>query len=36
MKINTPLSNGHRPELDSYPELDGADGAYYQSLIGIL
>ena len=31
MKINAPLSNGYRPEL----ELDGADGAYYQSLIGI-
>ena len=36
MKINAPLSNGYRPELDSSPELDGSDGAYYQSLIGIL
>ena len=36
MKINAPLSNGYRPELDSSPQLDGADGAYYQSLIGIL
>ena len=36
MKINAPLSNGYRPELDSSPELNGADGAYYQSLIGIL
>ena len=26
MKINAPLSNGCRPELDRYPELDGADG----------
>ena len=30
MKINAPLSNGYRPELDNSPELDGADGAYYQ------
>ena len=29
-KINDPLSNDYRPELDSSPELDGADGAYYQ------
>ena len=36
MKINAPLSNGYRPELDSSPELDGSDGAYYQSLIRIL
>ena len=36
MKINAPLFNGYRPELDSSPELDGADGAYYQSLIGII
>ena len=38
-KIHAPLSNEYRPELDSSPELDGsdgADGAYYQSLIGIL
>ena len=35
-KINAPLSNDYIPELDSYPELDGDDGAYYQSLIGIL
>ena len=35
-KINAPLSNDYRPELDSSPELDGADGAYYQSLIGII
>ena len=36
MKINAPISNGYRPELDSSHELDGADGDYYQSLIGIL
>ena len=35
ININSPLSNGYRPELDSSPEMDGADGAYYQSLIGI-
>ena len=34
--INTHLSNGYRHELDSSTESDGADGAYYQSLIGIL
>ena len=27
MKINAPLSNGYIPNLDSSPELDGADGA---------
>ena len=36
MKINAPLSNGYRPELDSSPELYGADGYYYQSFIGVL
>ena len=36
MNINTPLSNGYRPELDSSLELDVAYGDYYQSLIGIL
>ena len=36
MKINDHLSNGYRPELDSSPELDGADGAYYKYLIGII
>ena len=36
MKINDPLSNGYRPELYSSPELDGSDGVYYQSFIGIL
>ena len=36
ININAPLSNGYIPELDSSPELDGADGAYYQSLIGII
>jgi len=33
---NAPLSKDYRPEFDSSPELDEADGAYYQSLIGIL
>ena len=27
MKINAPLSNVNRPELDSSPELDGSNGA---------
>ena len=36
MKIHALLSNDYRSELDSSPELDGADGPYYQSLIGIL
>ena len=35
-KINAHLSNDYRPELDSSPELDESDGAYYQSLIGII
>ena len=30
ININAPLSNGYIPELDSSPELDGADGSYYQ------
>ena len=30
MKINAPLSNGYRPELDSFTVLDGADGACHQ------
>ena len=30
MKINAPLPNGYIPELDSSPELDRADGEYYQ------
>ena len=35
-KINSPLSNDYRPELDSSPELGVYGGACYQSLIGIL
>ena len=35
-KINAPLSNEYSPKLDISPELDGADGDDYQSLIGIL
>ena len=34
--INAPLSNEYRSKLDISPELDGADGDDYQSLIGIL
>ena len=33
---NNPLSNNYRPVMDSSPELDGVDGDYYQSFIGIL
>ena len=36
MIFNNPLSNGYRPELDISTELDGDNGDYYQSLIGIL
>ena len=32
----TPMSSTYRPELDISPELDSADAAYYQSLIGVL
>ena len=32
---NAPLSNYYRPGLHISPELDGADGYFYQSLIGI-
>ena len=35
-KINDLLSNDYRTELDSSPELDGADVTLSQSLIGIL
>lgn len=34
--INSPTSTNYRPEIDSSPELDGCESAYYQSLIGIL
>lgn len=33
-KINSPLSNDYRPELDSSPGLDSTDAVNYQSLIG--
>ena len=36
MNINAHLSNEYKPKMDSSPELDGAYGSYYQSLIGIL
>ena len=35
-KATTPLSSNYRPEVDISDELDSADAAYYQSLIGIL
>ena len=35
-KADTPLSTTYRPELDVSRELNVADAAYYQSLIGIL
>ena len=33
---DTPLTTTYRPELDVSRELNVADAAYYQSLIGIL
>ena len=33
---DTPLTSTYRPELDVSRELNVADAAYYQSLIGIL
>ena len=35
-RANTPLSPNYRPEVDVTDELEPADAAYYQSLIGIL
>ena len=35
-KADTPLTTTYRPELDISRELNEADAAYYQSLIGIL
>ena len=35
-KADTPLTTTYRPELDVPRELNEADAAYYQSLIGIL
>ena len=35
-KADTPLTTTYRPELDISRELNVADAAYYQSLIGIL
>ena len=35
-KADTPLATTYRPELDISRELNEADTAYYQSLIGIL
>ena len=35
-KTDTPLKASYCPELDVSPELDTANAAYYQSLIGVL
>ena len=35
-KVDTPLTTTYRPELDVSRDLNVADAAYYQSLIGIL
>ena len=35
-KAETPIRTSYRPELDVSSELGPCDGAYYQSLIGIL
>ena len=35
-KAGSPISNNYRPEIDETDELNLADAAYYQSLIGIL
>ena len=35
-KAETPMQTSYRPELDVSPELEPAQAAYYQSLIGIL
>jgi hypothetical protein len=35
-KVTTPLSSGHRPELDTSPELDAKLSNYFQRLIGVM
>ena len=35
-KALTPIQTSYRPEIDTTPELNATDYAYYQSLIGIL
>ena len=35
-KTKSPWSSNYRPEIDTTPELDPTEAAYYQSLIGIL
>ena len=35
-KALTPIQTSYRPEIDTTPELNANDSAYYQSLIGIL
>ena len=35
-KALMPICTSYRPEIDTTPELNAVDSAYYQSLIGIL
>ena len=35
-KMDAPISNGYRPEMDVSDELDSEDAQLFQSLIGIL
>jgi hypothetical protein len=35
-KVETPMANGYRPELDVSQELDDRQTNYYQNLIGVL
>ena len=36
MRSETPIQTSYRPELDISPENKSEDGAYHQSLTGIL
>ena len=35
-RASSPMKSGYRPEIDISDELDDAEAAHYQSLIGIL
>ena len=35
-KVQSPLTDGYRPELDTTPELKDGEASYYMSLVGIL
>ena len=35
-RANTPIQTSYRPELDTSPELEPPNAAYFQSLIGVL